>query len=131
MDMEITFPGGTKVNAQFKGFTVKTDQPVEEQGNGTAPTPFDLFLVSLGTCTGYYVLMFCQRNALPTKGMKLVMKDERNTITHLLETVHIHIEVPKDFPEKYQKALVRSAEICTVKRNLEKPPTFDITVTKQ
>ncbi len=129
--MEMTFPGGAKVNAQFKGFTVTTDQPVEEHGSGTAPAPFDLFLVSLGTCTAYYVLMFCLRNAFSTTGMTLVMNDERNPITHLVETVHIDIKVPEGFPDKYLKALVRSAEVCTVKRNLEKPPTFDITVTKQ
>jgi putative redox protein len=131
MDMKMTFPGGAKVNAQFKGFTVATDQPIEEQGGGTAPAPFDFFLVSLGTCTAYYVLMFCQRNALSTKEITLVMKDERNPMTHLIETIHIDIKVPEGFPEKYHKALIRSAEVCTVKRNLEKPPTFAITVTKQ
>ncbi len=128
--MEITFPGEARVNAQFKGFNISTDQPVAEGGAGTTPAPFDLFLVSLGTCTGYYIMMFCQRNTLPTKGIKLVMKDERNPLTHLVETIHIDIKVPKNFPEKYQKALIRSAEVCTVKRNLEKPPTFDIIVTK-
>jgi putative redox protein len=131
MEMEITFPGGEKVDAQFNGFTVSTDQPITEGGTGSAPAPFDLFLVALGTCTGYYVLMFCQRNTLPTQEMKLVLKDERNPDTHLIEMIHIDITVPEDFPEIYRKALVRSAELCTVKRNLEKPPKFDITVTKQ
>jgi len=26
MDMKITFPGGKKVNADYKGFMIKTDQ---------------------------------------------------------------------------------------------------------
>ncbi len=131
MDMEMTFPGGEKVDAQFNGFTVSTDQPITEGGTGSAPAPFDLFLVALGTCSGYYVLRFCQRNTLPTKGMKLVLTDERNPDTHLIKMIHINITVPEDFPEKYRKALVRSAELCTVKRNLEEPPKFDITVTTQ
>jgi putative redox protein len=47
--MEISFPGGQKVDAQYSGFTIHTDQPVEDGGDGSAPTPFSLFLASLGT----------------------------------------------------------------------------------
>ena len=52
MDMQISFSGGKKVDATYKGFTIKTDQPKDEGGNGTAPEPFSLFLASIGTCTG-------------------------------------------------------------------------------
>jgi hypothetical protein len=38
MSMKITFPGGLRVNAAFKGFTVATDQPVEHGGGGICPT---------------------------------------------------------------------------------------------
>ena len=50
MELTVTFPGGKKVNAEFKGFTIKTDQPQTNGGDGTAPSPFDLFLASIGTC---------------------------------------------------------------------------------
>ena len=52
-EMEISFPGGQKVDAQYRGLTIKTDQPVEDGGDESAPTPFSLFLASLGTCAGY------------------------------------------------------------------------------
>jgi len=131
MNMQITFPGGAKVDARFNDHTVHTDQPIAEGGADSAPAPFDLFLASLGTCTGYYVLMFCQKNSLPTEMITLVLRDERNPDTHVLESIHIDIRVPNDFPEKYRKALVRSAELCTVKRTFETPPKFDIILTKQ
>ncbi|MBN1280893.1 MAG: OsmC family protein [Candidatus Thermoplasmatota archaeon] len=131
MEMEITFSGGKKVNADFNGFTVVTDQPIAEGGSGTDPAPFDFFLVSIGTCTGYYALMFCQKNNIATEGMKLVMKCEQDKGTHLIETIHIAITLPKGFPEKYKKAVIRSAEACTVKKHLETPPKFDIQVVLQ
>ena len=53
---KITFPGNKKVDAEFNGFTIKTDQPVNQGGVGSAPTPFETFLASLGTCAGIYVL---------------------------------------------------------------------------
>jgi ribosomal protein S12 methylthiotransferase accessory factor len=126
MEMEIRFPGGKKVEAMFDDVTVKTDQPIADGGSGSAPSPFDLFLASIGTCSGYYVLSFCQRNNIPTEHMKLTARFFRNTRTHLVENVHIDIQVPGDFPEKYSRAIVKSADVCTVKRNLQNPPTIDI-----
>jgi putative redox protein len=128
MDMQIRFPGGKAVEALFNGFTVKTDQPVIDGGSGSAPSPFDLFLASIGTCTGYYVLSFCQKNNIPTEKMTLSGRFLRNPLTHLVETIQIDIHVPKDFPEKYTKAVIKAAEVCTVKRHLERPPRIDINV---
>lgn len=131
MDMIISFPGGKKVNAEYKGFTVKTDQPKNQGGEGSAPEPFSLFLVSLGTCAGYYVANFCQQRNLSTEGLHLLLRTEKNSQTHLVSNIKIDIIIPKDFPDKYQKALIRSAESCTVKKQLQDPPQFHIAVKKK
>jgi len=128
MEMEIRFPGGKKVEALFNDYSVITDQPVDEGGSGSAPSPFDLFLASIGTCTGFYVLSFCQKNNIPTEKMKLIARFIRNPATHLVENVRIDIHVPKDFPEKYKNAVVKAADVCTVKRHLERPPQIDIAI---
>jgi putative redox protein len=128
MNMEIDFPGGKKVDAQYKGFTIKTDQPVNDGGAGSAPEPFSLFLASIGTCVGIYVLNFCQRNEIPTDKMKLLLIFEKNEKTHMIENILITISLPENFPEKYKKAVIRTAELCTVKRHLENPPKFTVTV---
>ncbi|MCX6661989.1 MAG: OsmC family protein [Euryarchaeota archaeon] len=128
MEMEIRFPGGKKVEALFNDFMVKTDQPVVDGGSGSAPSPFDLFLASIGTCTGYYVLIFFQKNNIPTEKMKLIARFLRNPTTHLVENIHIDIQVPQEFPQKYTNAVIKAAELCTVKRNLEQPPQIDVKV---
>ena len=130
MEMEIRFPGGKKVEALFDGFTVETDQPVVDGGSGSAPSPFALFLASIGTCTGYYVLSFCQRNHIPIDKMRLTARFERNPGTHLVEDVRIEIHVPPEFPEKYTNAVVKAAEVCTVKRHLEHPPRIETVVVR-
>jgi len=128
MEMEMRFPGGKKVEAWFDNFTVPTDQPVADGGSGSAPSPFELFLASIGTCTGYYVLSFCQKNNIPTEKMKLTARFLRNPTTHLVENIQIDIQVPREFPEKYKNAVIKAAGICTVKRHLEQPPKIDIKV---
>jgi ribosomal protein S12 methylthiotransferase accessory factor len=41
--------------------------------------------------------------------------------------IDLEIQVPADFPLKYRDSLVRSAELCAVKKHLEKPPRFEVT----
>lgn len=119
MEMMIDFPGGARVDAHFGPMTVKTDQ------NGSAPAPFALFLSSIGTCAGIYVLGFCQQRGLPTEGIKILQRVHSNRLTGMVDSIDLEIQVPPTFPEKYHDALIRSADLCAVKRHLENPPSFN------
>ncbi len=125
-EMKVTFPGGLRVEADYKGFIVKTDQPAYEGGEGTALSPFDLFLVSLGTCAGYYVLAFCRQRKIPTEKAYLVTKTEKNPDSKLIGKISIEIHLPADFPEKYKAAVIKAADSCTVKLLIAHPPVFEI-----
>jgi putative redox protein len=124
MEMEITFPGGARVDATFGSYVVQTDQPSAGGGEGSAPTPFALFLSSFGTCAGVYVLGFLRKRGLPTDGVRLVQRARRDPATGMTDQVEIEILLPADFPEKYREAVVRAAEQCAVKKHLEKPPAI-------
>lgn len=127
MEMVIDFPGGARVDANFNSFTVKTDQPPMGGGEGSAPTPFSIFLASLGTCAGIYVLGFCKQRGLSTDGIRIVQKALPDPSNYkMIGTIQMEIQVPPEFPEKYYDALVRAAEQCAVKKHLEKPPTFEV-----
>jgi ribosomal protein S12 methylthiotransferase accessory factor len=126
MEMIVEFPGGARVDARFGPFTVKTDQPLMGGGEGLAPTPFALFLASIGTCAGIYVLGFCQQRGLPTDGIRIIQRDHRDPATGMVRKVEIEIQMPPEFPEKYRESLVRSAELCAVKKHLEHPPEFEV-----
>ena len=126
MEMEITFPGGARVDASFGGLTVRTDQPIQGGGQGSAPTPFATFLASIGTCAGIYVLGFCQQRNIPTDGIKIVQRMHTDQATGLVGQIDLDIQLPPDFPEKYKTAVIRSAEQCAVKKHLEAPPKFNV-----
>lgn len=126
MELKIVFPGGKKVDANYKGFSIKTDQPVMAGGEGSAPAPFDLFLASIGTCAGIYVLGFCQQRGISTEGVKIIQRMSYNNQDRLIDIIELEIQLPADFPEQYKDAVIRSAELCAVKRHLHKPPEFKI-----
>jgi ribosomal protein S12 methylthiotransferase accessory factor len=125
MEMIIDFPGGARVDAHFAGQTVKTDQQ-PPAGEGSAPTPFAVFLASIGTCAGIYVLGFCQSRGIPTDGVRVMQRMDRNPTTGMVGKITLEIQVPPSFPEKYYSALVRSASQCAVKKHLENPPEFEV-----
>jgi len=127
MEMVIDFPGGARVDAHFGQFTVKTDQSPMGGGEGSAPTPFSIFLASMGTCAGIYVLGFCKQRGLSTDGIRIVQRTLPSAVNpRMVGTVQFEIQVPPDFPEKYHNALVRSAEQCAVKKHLENSLAFDL-----
>jgi putative redox protein len=126
MEMMIDFPGGARVDAHFNGLTAMTDQPPAGGGEGSAPSPFELFLASIGTCAGIYVLGFCKQRGLPTEGIRILEKVHRSPATGMVDKIDLEIQVPESFPEKYRPSLVKSAELCAVKKHLENPPAFDV-----
>jgi putative redox protein len=47
-------------------------------------------------------------------------------MTGMVENVALEIQIPAGFPEKYLPSLIRSAELCAVKKHIEKPPEFKV-----
>jgi putative redox protein len=127
MDMRIYFPGGKRVYADLGGFTVETDQPARSGGTETAPSPFELFLASIGTCAGIYALGFMQQRGLDASGSKLTMRTHFNPEIGLIDNIELELQTPPDFPEKYRDAIINSMDLCAVKKHLAHPPKFSVT----
>jgi ribosomal protein S12 methylthiotransferase accessory factor len=126
MSIKVTFPGGLAVAAQVDEFKILTDQPVADGGAGQAPSPYDFFLSSIGTCAGYYALQFCRQRELGTEGLQLSLDIERDPETRQLLKIMIDIQLPDGFPEKYQRAIIKATEQCSVKKALSSQPVFAV-----
>ena len=126
MELLIDFPGGSIVEAHFENFSVLTDRPLTGGGRGSAPTSFSIFLASIGTCAGAYVLAFCRERGLITDGIQIIERVRRDAASGLAEEIELEIQVPPAFPAKYYDALVRSVNQCTVKKQMEFPPIFKV-----
>lgn len=130
-DITVSFPGGKRVDAHYDGRTVQTDQSVKNGGEGSAPEPFDLFFVSMATCVGIYVLEFCTTRNLDTEGLGVHLCSELDPEERRFPKISIDIALPVGFPEKYRKAIWRTANLCTVKKHILHPPEFTISLDGQ
>lgn len=124
--IQVSFPGGKRVDAVVGDQTIRTDQPPERGGEGSAPEPFNLFLASLATCAGLYVLIFCQRRDIPTDRLSLVQ--DQVFESGRLRGIRLSIVVPADFPAKYLDAVRAAAASCHVKKTLSDPPDVEVVV---
>jgi len=114
--VEVTFPGDKKVAANIHGHSIVTDQSKKNGGEGAAPEPFELFLASIGTCAGIYAKSFCDERNLPSpRGLDLDLSRADGGLISKLELV---LHVDSDFPSKYDRAIIRSMELCAVKKQL-------------
>ena len=128
MKIDISFEGGQKVAANFPdGLQMVTDQPGADGTPGAAPSPFAYFLGSIGTCAGIYVLEFCNARNIPTEKVSLTQHIEFELDPQgkrRVSKVSLTINLPPEFPERYQKAIVKAAELCSVKKAIMHPPEF-------
>jgi putative redox protein len=126
MDISVSFPGGKRVDADLGHRTIQTDQSPAHGGEGSAPEPFELFLASLATCAGTYVLGFCQARSIPTEGIKIVQRAIYDEAGKALVAIALDVHLPATFPEKYRSAVLAAASNCRVKKVLASPPRFDV-----
>jgi uncharacterized OsmC-like protein len=129
VDISVRHTGGKKVTASTDNYTIVTDQTVDEGGDASAPAPFDLFLASIAACAGHYVFEFCGRRDIPIEDIELVMNWERDEKTRMITSMNIEIRLPDGFPKKYEQAVVRAADLCSVKKHLVEPPKIRLYAT--
>lgn len=130
MQIEISFEGGKKVAATYPdGLSLLTDQSQADGGDGEFPSPFACFLGAIGTCAGIYVLEFCNARKIPTDRVSLTQSisfSEDAQGRRRLAAIDLFINLPDDFPERYRNAIVKAAELCSVKKAIMNPPEFRV-----
>ncbi len=131
MSVQVYFDGNKKVKAIVDGFTVFTDQPVQAGGDNSAPTPFSMFLASLGACAGIYVKGFCDQRGIKADSITIDMDSLFDPVKKMIGKFIMKINVPADFPAQYDEAVIRTASLCTVKRHLHPDIENEITIVRR
>ena len=122
-EIVVRLPGGRRVDAQLGRHRVLTDQPRDNGGEDSAPSPFQLFLTSLGTCAGIFIQGFCAKRGIPYEDIRVIERPSYGA-NGALEAVEFEVQLPATFPPTYDQALLRVIDQCSVKRALQFPPAF-------
>ena len=128
MKVEVDFPSHESIKACCRDLVFQIGLPPDLGGDPEAYGPFDLLLSALALCTGHQVRTFLEERGLPIEDAGVIVRADRGAESHLLDTVSMEIRVPKEFPEKYNEAIVRAAGQCPVKIQLGHKPEYEMSV---
>ena len=123
----VTHEGSDRLRVSIRGHEVFTDQPQEDGGGDTAPTPTELFLAGLSACIGFYAERFLRRNQLPTAGLKVSCSYAWAERPHRVGDIHLTVDAP-GLPAEKLVAFERVIAHCTVHNTLEHPPAIALRV---
>jgi putative redox protein len=119
----------TKYLATVRGHEVRVDQPLAAGGTDEAPTPVELFVVSLATCVAYYAGRYLERHSMSRTGLAVhaeYRKTDRPPAR--VASIHLRVIVPAGLPVGLVKPLHAVVSHCTVHNTLREPLTVDIQI---
>ncbi len=124
--IDIEFGSGKKLIATGEDFVINTDQAAAGDTADSVPNPLDLFISSLATCAAHYARKFCESKNIPISGLGLTVEYDQHPETAMISKIQYQLTLPKGFPEKYKAALLRTIDLCTVKKHLLNTPSFEL-----
>lgn len=127
---EIKYINGKKFSARNRNQTIIIDQPKEGGGEDKGPTPPELFVDSLGSCIGVYVLAFCKNTGLNPDGMKINLDWEKSSDKpSRIKSISAKIELPNADVGARERALLKVAESCMIHETIKHSPEISIELT--
>ncbi len=104
------------------------DQPTDAGGEGSGPTPTDLFVASLAACMAHYARRYLTRHDLSVDGLEVTASYDMAESPHRVSEIVVQLTVSDDVPVERRAALLAVASHCTVRNSLTQPPLVQITL---
>jgi putative redox protein len=112
----------------------KADEPEDAGGTDTGPTPYELLLSAVASCTAITVSMYCQRKGWPLHSISAKYEHDRvhaddcgdcdDAETGYIERIRSEIFIEGDFDDAQRQRLSEVAQRCPVHKTLERGVSF-------
>jgi putative redox protein len=123
----VTHAGRDRLRVQVRNHVLFTDQPLEDGGEDTGPTPTELFIAGLGSCVAFYAERFMVRHGLTTDGLRVSCRYRWAESPHRVGEIDLEVEAPS-VGEDRRAAFARVVDHCTIHTTLVRPPRVRILI---
>jgi putative redox protein len=119
--------GTLKHAVEMRGHKLVADEPKDEGGDDSGPSPQELLAASLASCTAITMEMYAKRKGWDMGDVAVHVEYEpaqRGSPTRF----RMRVELPKELPEDQRERLMQIGAKCPVHRVLEGEVMFEETV---
>jgi putative redox protein len=120
--------GSLKHDLKVRTHRLLTDEPRENGGDDSAPSPQELLAASLASCTAITIEMYAARKGWDVGELEVDVTYEpaqRGSPTRF----SMEVRMPKELPDEQRERLMQIAAKCPVHRTLEGEVMFEERVT--
>ena len=129
--IEVRHLGEDRFAIEVRTHTISVDQPTDDGGTDTAPSPTELFVAGLASCVAHYAHRYLTRHGLDSDGLQVTATYEIAHRPTRVGQVHVAIVPPSGLPSDRREAFLAVASHCTVHNSLTQPPPVHITLTTE
>jgi len=128
MEVSVEHLGGVQFEIKARQHTIACDQPPENGGYDEGMTPPELLLASLGSCAGFYAVMYLKKHKLSTEGTRVHVSAEKAKAPARMEDFRIRVDVPAEFSEEHKKGIEDAVHHCLIHNTLLNPPKISLEI---
>jgi putative redox protein len=116
--------GTLKHDVEIRDHVVVADEPTDNGGADSGPSPQELLAASLASCTAITMVMYANRKGWNV-GEIVVDVDYEPAQRGSPTRFRMEIRMPKELPEEQRERLMQIAAKCPVHRTLEGEVMFE------
>lgn len=116
MNISIQFNPEGKIIASYKGKEITMED-----------SPYMIYLATVGMCSAVYVRAFFNQRNFDLSQVSLDQQISYNDETKMVDNIEIRVNLPLDFPAKYENAIKAVVDQCPVKKHFVNPPAVGVT----
>ena len=129
--MKVDYTGGIGFNVSARNHQVLVDLPQDKGGQDKGMTPPELFMASLGSCIGVYVVRYCQNAKLDATDLKIDLDWKLSDDKTKIAEISVVMSLPRADVGRRETAVLQAAHHCLIHNTILGNPQIHITLAKK